>query len=346
MPNGSGLRGVLRTLVFPFVFASSLLQLIVLLRSRRIDIVNLHYPNDSDLYFAICRRLLPIRLITSVHGRDAFELERPKATYSRAFTLVVRSSDLVVLPSEAYRKKFLDAFPTLADRTIFIHNGVDPAQFNSAQNGRHTVTAGDRYVLCVAELQEYKAIDILLKAAAPLLNADPQLTLVLAGDGPRRADLESLATALGIRHQTMFLGTQGASEVARLLYGCEVMVLPSRMEPFGIVLIEAMACRTPIVATCVGGIPEIVQHEVSGLLVEPDNPEALTAALRRVLGDGDLRRTIADNGYARVIERFCCSHNGAAYLDAFASTLNVERRKAQSRDFQAASQPTVKRGAM
>jgi glycosyltransferase involved in cell wall biosynthesis len=346
VPYGSGLRRLLRTVLFPIVFVSSLLQLIVLLRSRRIDIVNLHYPNDSYCYFAICRRLLRIRLVTSVHGRDAFDQERPKPTYSYAFKSIVHSSDLVVLPSDAYRRKFLEAFPALSDRTIFIHNGVNPAHFNAADNRRNTAARGNQYILCVAELQEYKAIDVLLKAATPLLETDPRVTLVLAGDGPMRNELETLASALGIRHQTMFLGTQGASEVARLMQGCEVMVLPSRMEPFGIVLIEAMACGAPIVATDVGGVPEIVQHEITGILVEPDNPQALTAGLRRALSDDGLRRTMADHGYARVMERFCRTHNGAAYVTAFASTLPVERPPARAEDLHPARRSATKRGAI
>jgi glycosyltransferase involved in cell wall biosynthesis len=150
--------------------------------------------------------------------------------------------------------------------------------------------------------------------------------LVLAGDGPLRGDLEALASRLGIRRQTMFLGTQGANEIARLLQGCEAMVLPSRMEPFGIALIEAMACKAPVVASRVGGIPEIVDHEASGILVEPENPEALAAGLRRVLTDQDLRRRIVDNGYSRVIERFCSTHNGKAYLTAFSSLLQSTPR--------------------
>jgi glycosyltransferase involved in cell wall biosynthesis len=138
--------------------------------------------------------------------------------------------------------------------------------------------------------------------------------------------LEALASTLGIRRQTMFLGTQGAQEITRLLQGCEAMVLPSRMEPFGIALIEAMACKAPVVASRVGGIPEIVDHETSGILVEPENPEALAAGLRRVLTDHDLRRRIVDNGYSRVIERFCSTHNGMAYLTAFASLLQSTPR--------------------
>jgi glycosyltransferase involved in cell wall biosynthesis len=163
-----------------------------------------------------------------------------------------------------------------------------------------------------------------------LLAGDRSLRLVLAGDGPLRGELEALAASLGVAAQTTFLGFQGASEIVRLLHGCETMVLPSRMESFGIVLIEAMACKTPVVACAVGGIPEIIEHEVSGILVEPENPRALTAGLRRVLTDGDLRRTIAENGYTRVMQRFCSSHNGEAYVRAFVSIRDFERTTPES----------------
>lgn len=318
MPFGRGIRGLLRTVVSPLLFVSSLLQLLWFLRSHHVHVVNLHYVIDNFVYFAICRRLVAIRLVTSVHGRDAFYREQPLEKYSRAFKFVASASDLVVLPSDAYRRKFLQAFPHLQERTIFIHNGIDPGRFNAPAQVNHGL---NRYILCIAELQEYKAIDILLRAAQQLLTDDDSLTLVLAGDGPLRRDLESLSSSLGIRHRTMFLGTQGASEIVTLLRGCEVMVLPSRMEPFGIVLIEAMACKAPVVATNVGGIPEIIQHEVSGILVEPENPGALSAAIRRVLTDADLRKELVENGYSRVMDRFYAARNATAYVDAFVSVL-------------------------
>ena len=332
MPFGQGLRGVLRTIVAPFLFVSSLVQLAWFLRSNRVDVVNLHYVIDNFVYFAICRRLLPIRLVTSVHGRDAFYREQPLPKYSRAFKFVVNASDLIVLPSDAYRRKFLQAFPDVRDRAIFVHNGIDPARFSPST---HMNRGFNRYILCVAELQEYKAVDILLLAAKPLLTNDNSLTLVLAGDGPLRRDLESLASSLGIRHQTMFLGTQGASEIAALLHGCEMLVLPSRMEPFGIVLIEAMACKAPVVATNVGGIPEIIQHEVSGILVEPENPEALSAAIRRVLMDASLKKELVENAYSRVMERFCAAHNATTYVNEFLSVLSVGRATPQASDARA-----------
>jgi glycosyltransferase involved in cell wall biosynthesis len=332
VPSGGGLRGLLRTIVAPFLFLSSLLQLVWFLRSHRIHVVNIHYVVDNFVYFAICKRLLPIRLVTSLHGRDAFYREEPLEKYSRAFKFLVSASDLIILPSEAYRRKFLHAFPDVRDRSIFIHNGIDPGRFSPST---HVNRGFNRYILCVAELQEYKAIDILVRAAKPLLTDDDSLTLVLAGDGPLRQDLESLASSLGIRHRTMFLGTQGASEIATLLHGCEMLVLPSRMEPFGIVLIEAMASRAPVVATNVGGIPEIVEHEVSGLLVEPENPEALSAAIRRVLTDANLKKELVENGYSRVMEQFCAAHNTTRYVNEFLSVLSAGRATPQPSDARA-----------
>ena len=179
-----------------------------------------------------------------------------------------------------------------------------------------------------AHLADYKGIDVLLRAFRVLL-ANEDIRLVLAGDGSLRGELEALAGTLGIRDRTVFLGTKTPSEVATLLRGCELLVLPSREESFGIVLIEAMASRKPVVASAVGGIREVIEHEISGILVEPENPEALAAAMRRVLTDGDLRKTIAANGYSRVVDRFSLAHSGAAYLGAFASVVTGDgQRKA------------------
>src|SRR5262249_38300806 len=166
-----------KVLAFPLLFPIVLIQLIWFLKRNRIHIVNLHYPIDNFVYFAICRLLLPIRLVSSVHGRDAFYKEKPRETYSRAFKLLMHCSDLIILPSNAYRKKFLEAFPAVGNKTIFIHNGVDARQFRPADFAPNR-SRSDRYILCIASLDEYKGIDVLLHAARPLLLRDKPPRLV------------------------------------------------------------------------------------------------------------------------------------------------------------------------
>jgi len=132
---------------------------------------------------------------------------------------------------------------------------------------------------------------------------------------------------LGIADKVEFLGRQGRIKVVELLQGCQVFVLPSRSEPFGIVLIEAMACRKPIVATKVGGIPEIIENGRNGILVEPDDDKALADALLTVLKDANLQRQVAENGHATVLERFRSEHTGFAYEALFADLLDSRGKR-------------------
>jgi glycosyltransferase involved in cell wall biosynthesis len=330
MPFGAGLRGVARTLVFPFVFVSSLVQLLWVIHVHSIDIINVHYPLENSLYFAVCRRLLSIRLVTSLHGYDAFRHDEPRRDLSFALKWVLASSDLVIFTSDAYRRKLVQVLPEIAHKAIFIHNGVDIDRFNDvdATTSQHARTKNQ--ILAVAELRDYKGIDVLIRAAAPLLLETPSLRLALAGDGPLRDELERLASSLGIRSQTSFLGTQTEAEIGELLRTCQVKVLPSRSESFGIALIEAMACKAPVIGSRVGGIPEVIEDEVSGLLVERENERALTAALRRILTDNSLGMKFGENGRRRVIERFSARHHGSAYLAAFHSVLDVPQLLPQS----------------
>jgi glycosyltransferase involved in cell wall biosynthesis len=314
----AGRRPIASAIAFPFLFPLALLQLLWLIRRERIDVVNLHFPIDNLFYFGLCRRLLPIRLVTSVHGSDVFASGEPKTTYSSALRFLLRSSDLIVLPSDAYRKKLVELFPEIRDRTVFIHNGINPAPFIAARNGRSD-QARDPYILCIAYLMKQKGVDVLLRASESLLASDGRLRLIVVGEGPQRKELEDLASSLGIRNKTDFLGSRDETEVAALLNGCEVLVLPSRAESFGIVVVEAMTCRKPVVASAVGGVPEIIDHEVHGILVEPENPVALAEGIRRVLTDSALKTSLIENAHARALERFSFSRTGAAYQKAFHS---------------------------
>jgi glycosyltransferase involved in cell wall biosynthesis len=319
MPIGPKERRILRVLAFPFFLAVGLLQLAWVIRKRHIRIVNLHYPEDNFFYFALCRYLLPIRLVTSLHGGDVVDdYGRPRDSFSRAFRFILHASDLIILPSETYRKKVVAVFPFVKHKTIAIHNGINPARFSGSASGRNGA-GPDQYILCVAELRPYKGIDVLLRAFKLLLAKEKSLRLVLAGDGPLREELESLAASLGVDGHTDFLGTQTAADVVRLLHGAAVFVLPSRADNCPIALLEAMMCKKAIVASAVGGIPELIEQEKSGILVEPENHEALAVSLLRLLKNDELKRRLAEAAHFRAMEHFCFDRTGEEYETALAS---------------------------
>src|SRR5262249_55046021 len=155
-----------------------------------------------------CRRILPIRLIISVHGGDLFPEGKPRARYPRSIKWLLHVSDRIIAPSKAYGEDVASLFPQLRMKIVCIHNGVD---LNELQQlcGSSVIALGSSYILCVAMHNEKKAIDVLLRAFAQLRDKEPELRLVLVGDGPLRPQLQDLATALGIGDKVEFLGKQG-----------------------------------------------------------------------------------------------------------------------------------------
>jgi glycosyltransferase involved in cell wall biosynthesis len=121
------------------------------------------------------------------------------------------------------------------------------------------------------------------------------------------------------------MGRRPRPEIARLLHGCELLVLPSRSEPFGIALIEAMACRKPVVAAAVGGIREIVTSGEDGLLVPPEDPGALAAAIGAVLRDRALGRRLGERARETVARRFTFETTGSAYAKLFEDVRSAGR---------------------
>jgi L-malate glycosyltransferase len=140
---------------------------------------------------------------------------------------------------------------------------------------------------------------------------------VIVGNGPLSAELSDLADSLGISKQTQLLGSKGRADTIQLLRACKLFVLPSRFETFGIVILEAMACEKPLVASTAGGIPEIVQNDVNGILVEPDNPKTLAQAMDRVLSDEILQTRLASNGLKTAREQFDFTRTAGSYEAVF-----------------------------
>ena len=316
------IRSVVAFLVF---FLPTIYQLQSVIRLRGIQIVNIHYPIEGFVYFGVLRWFLPTtRLVVSVHGMDLFPDGRRRERYSWSLGLLLFSSDAVVAPSQAFLKDCLLEFPRAAKKALFIHNGIDIQEL--AQAGEATETAeGRRYLLCIAANNRLKALDVLLRAFVRISKTHPVVRLFLVGDGPLRRQHEELASSLSLQDRVEFLGWRSRAEVSRLLRECEIFVLPSRSEPFGVVVAEALACQKAVVASAVGGIPEIIENGRSGLLVEPDHPAALARELLALLEDGSLRKSLGHAGYQRVVECFSRETMSARYESVYAGLVSGNR---------------------
>ena len=188
-----------------------------------------------------------------------------------------------------------------------LYNGVPSASGSSGGPPRGG-TPTERFAIgAVGRLVPEKGFDVLIRALAGLPEAD----LVLMGDGPERAGLEGLGRELGLQDRMTFTGWVEPPWVAR--QRCDVLVMPSRVEGFGLVAVEALLAGIPVVASRVGGLTEVVEDGVTGLLVPSDDPEALASALRELEGDSVLRAELAERGRADVRRRFSVEAMMSAY---------------------------------
>jgi glycosyltransferase involved in cell wall biosynthesis len=171
---------------------------------------------------------------------------------------------------------------------------------------RDTVLVGS-----VGRLVEQKDYPTQLRAFALAARADPRLRMVLAGDGPLRSAVEAQIAELGIADRVVLLGSW--SRVPELLRALDVYVIASKFEPYGVALLEAKCAGAPIVATAVNEIPKIVEDGVSGLLVPPQNPEAMGSAFTRLAGDAALRRALGMNAFADAKRKHSIEAVASAY---------------------------------
>jgi N-acetyl-alpha-D-glucosaminyl L-malate synthase BshA len=141
--------------------------------------------------------------------------------------------------------------------------------------------------------------------------------LVMIGDGPEKAGAEQLARELGVERDVLFLGNQDCME--ELLPLADVFLLPSKSESFGLVALEAMSAEVPVVASMVGGLPEVVQHGVTGYLHEPDHTAGFVGSALRLLGDESLRRAMGRRARRVARQRFSAEEMVGRYIRVYDS---------------------------
>ena len=204
--------------------------------------------------------------------------------------------------SEFVAEEVRAAFPDAGERVVAVPNGVripPPAAAGSSPADGCALAGGERYLLAIGTVEPRKDLPGLVAAFDELAEADGELRLVIVGaDGLAVADLAAAVAASPARDRIVRIGRVGDDERLALLRGASVVAYPSRYEGFGLVPLEAMAVGTPVVATAVGAIPEVVGE--AALLVPGGDPAALAGALGEVLDDGARRGALIEAGHRRV----------------------------------------------
>jgi len=232
--------------------------------------------------------------VRSVEDRDALRRLTPR-------------TDRLIAVSQAIVRKVAEEGRDVVPLSL-IYNGVDLQRYDHQEpcctlRDEYGMEPGSQIVGVVARLEPEKGHPTLFEAWPEVLRAAPSAYLLVVGEGSRREDLESLARALRIAHRVVFTGRR--DDVPAVTAALDVAVLPSYREAQGLSVLEAMALSRPVVASAVGGIPEMITDGVTGLLVAPHDAPALARAISRLLLDHPYADQIARAGHDLVHERFC-----------------------------------------
>ena len=287
-------------------------KIVQVCRDERLDIVHAHYamPHATAAYLA--RQILASgggpgvpRTITTLHGTDITLLGSDRS-YREIVAFCIEQSDGVTAVSESlkadtYRElgvtRDIRVIPNFLDCAVNKRRDVAPLRARLAP-------AGEKIIIHVSNFRPVKRVACVVDVFARVRRHVPA-RLLMVGDGPDLPEASRLARSLGVADDVQLLGEQ--DQVVPLLSAADVFLLPSAQESFGLAALEAMACEVPVVASRVGGLPEVVEDGVTGFLHAPDDLDGMAASTLRLLTDDGLHRRMALAAEAVARQRYCDS---------------------------------------
>jgi len=295
-------------------------RLAALFRRERVDIVHSH--NWSTfLYSVAAARLAGVAIVVhGEHGKDDTIPDRRRLLASR---LLARGVARVCAVSRDLAEEVIRDWRLPRARVAWIPNGVDLEAFGmryplDGLREELGLTSGNRVVMNTGGFRAIKDHSTLIRAFARVCRSDPMARLLLVGKGDSadpRAGLDRLAAELGVAHAVRFAGVR--QDIPRLLQICDVYVNSSRFEGMSNTILEAMAAGKPVVATAVGGNPELVEDGVSGFLVPAGQEGPLATRVEQLLGDDSLRGRMGAAGRARIESEHSMTGMVRAYSDLY-----------------------------
>ncbi|MBS3096160.1 glycosyltransferase [Candidatus Woesearchaeota archaeon] len=317
-------RYKLAVLQLPLLFAFEFLNMARLIKKEKIDAIHAHWIVPQGFLAYLCKKLYGIPYIATAHAGDVFPL---KSKFFRFLSnLAIKDSDFCTANSSFTKKKLLKISGRKDIKIIPM--GVDLSVFserNKNEDLRKRLGVKKEFILTVGRLVEKKGIKYLISSMKDVIKKFPDAKLVIIGDGPERKGLEILAKDLKLDGSIIFAGSVENRHLPEFYATADLFVGPSIVtesgdtEGLGIVFLEALASGTCVIGSNVGGIPDIIKHNDTGLLVNQKSPGQLANAIIRLLSDKGLRRRLASSGRKMVKEVYSWRLIGKRFNELAAS---------------------------
>ncbi len=297
-----------------------------------LDLVHMHYAIPHAVSAYLAREILkPVRylpVVTTLHGTDITLVGRDPS-FLPITRFGIEQSDRVTAISQYLRLATCETFRTDCEIEV-IYNFIDADYYRRTQNEslRRTLAPdGEKIILHISTFRPIKritdCIEVLARMRALENGSGSQfgVKLIMCGDGPERQDAETLAARLGVEGFVQFVGKQPQSQIRDYLSVADLFLLPSQSESFGLSALEAMACEVPVIATRVGGIPEVIEEDGCGYLFDIGDVDGMAEAAIQVLSDDSLRERLGRRGREIAVTRFTTDQIIPQYEELYKSVI-------------------------
>jgi len=300
-----------------------------LLRAGQIDLIHAHNGRTALAAALAIASAGRGRLVATQHFIDPSRVGRRglQAVASRILHrwIAGRVGRFIAI-SVAVKRAMLRRGDAADEKIVVVPNGIASLAGDSMAGAEvvqreFTIAATTPLVVCAARLEPEKDVESLAEAVALVARRFPDVCCLVAGDGSQRDSIERRVRELRIESQFRLLGFR--PDVTAIMNAADIFVLPSLAEPFGLVILEAMALGKPVVATAAGGPMEIVAEGETGLLIPPRDPPALAEAICSLVADADQRRRMGEAGRKRFLEHFTSGQMAAAILAVYRQALGA-----------------------
>jgi teichuronic acid biosynthesis glycosyltransferase TuaC len=278
-------------------FISVFMESLNVRRKFEFDIIHAHFAYPDGTSSVLLSKIFNKPVVLTVHGSDINEFPN-KNVLRRLVIYTLNHANHVVAVSESLKQNIIK-LGIDENKVTVIPNGYDPKIFNISDKEKCRTKLGipqnKKILLFVGNLVDIKGVNYLIEAMAKIIKQEKDVLLIIIGEGDRKEKLKLLSKSYTLENYIVFVGSQKHTNIPLWFNACDLFVLPSVSEGFGIVLIEAAACGKPIVASNVGGIPE-ASNPIARKLVPPKNPEALAISILEMLSSNfDPAKIVATN---------------------------------------------------
>jgi N-acetyl-alpha-D-glucosaminyl L-malate synthase BshA len=294
-------------------------KLVNIVKKWDLDLIHIHYAIPVGVSAFLAKEITDVPVVITAHGSDIHTLGIDPA-YNPIISHVLNSVDGLSTVSQYMKRELETKFANNQDIEV-LYNPIDTEKYKRIDTQLCDFRMKyEKNFVHVSNFRQIKNAPFIVESFADVVKEYPEVGLIMVGEGPERKKCEDIANKLGIRDNVIF---QGIRVSITPIYNCaSALISASSNESFGLTIAEAMSCETPVIAPNVGGIHEVLDHDVNGFIYELNDKETLTKHMVSLLDDEKLIRSMGQEGRKKVLENFESSKIADKYLKWYQKTLD------------------------